>query len=106
MMPSARILAGAAVAAVVIAGAIALRGAPPRKLGPNPVVVELFTSQGCSSCPPADELLSSLPKDHVIALAFHVDYWDHLGWRDPYSSPEWTARQQRYVRALGVSGAY
>ena len=57
----------------------------------SPVVVELFTSQGCSSCPPADELIHDVANDpalrgHVIPLAFHVDYWDSLGWRDPFSS--------------------
>ena len=51
----------------------------------TPVVVELFTSQGCSSCPPADALLRKLAQDpNVIPLAFHVDYWNHLGWRDPF----------------------
>lgn len=56
------------------------------------VVVELFTSQGCSSCPPAEALLLDIAKQpHVLALAFHVDYWDRLGWTDPYSSPEATS---------------
>ena len=68
---------------------------------PKPVVLELFTSQGCSSCPPADELLTELGKhDDVIALAFHVDYWNHLGWRDPFSSRSWSRRQERYAAAL------
>ncbi|MEM8994890.1 MAG: DUF1223 domain-containing protein [Acidobacteriota bacterium] len=61
----------------------------------GPVVVELFTSQGCSSCPPADRLFSRLEGD-VIPLAFHVDYWNHLGWRDPFSDPRWSERQRRY----------
>ena len=72
--------------------------------GPEgPLVVELFTSQGCSSCPPADRLLAGLAKTagpHVAPLAFHVDYWDELGWADPYASPAWTERQRRYARAL------
>ncbi|HEY8180788.1 MAG TPA: DUF1223 domain-containing protein [Thermoanaerobaculia bacterium] len=72
------------------------------------VVVELFTSQGCSSCPPADALVSKLAQNRsqVIPLAFHVDYWDRLGWRDPFSSREATARQMMYVRRFALNGAY
>src|SRR4051794_35546641 len=105
-----------AIAAAVIAGAVvfnvASQPAPlASRIGPSAVVVELFTSQGCSSCPPADELLGRIARDaslrgRVIPLAFHVDYWDHLGWRDPFSSPEWSQRQLDYVRAMRLSGAY
>jgi hypothetical protein len=71
------------------------------------VVVELFTSQGCSSCPPADALLKKLDRDpNVIAIAYHVDYWDNAFWRDPYSSHAFTQRQQDYVRALRLPSAY
>ncbi len=67
----------------------------------RPILLELFTSQGCSSCPSADKLLGDLAQQSgVLALAFHVDYWDRLGWKDPYASPEWTARQRRYGATL------
>ncbi len=69
----------------------------------GPVILELFTSQGCSSCPPADHLLSKLAKDGsapVAPLSFHVDYWNELGWEDPYSQAAWTDRQRQYARAL------
>lgn len=71
------------------------------------VVVELFTSQGCSSCPPADALLRELRRDpNVIAIAYHVDYWDHQGWRDPFSSHEWTERQRDYVRTMKLPSGF
>jgi hypothetical protein len=70
-------------------------------------VVELFTSQGCSSCPPADRVLGELSTmPNVIALAFHVDYWDSIGWRDLYSIPNAVERQRRYVQGLGLSSAF
>src|SRR5580698_1939376 len=66
---------------------------------PAPVVLELFTSQGCASCPPADALLGELSgAPGVIGLAWHVDYWNHLGWRDRFARPEWTRRQKEYAR--------
>lgn len=68
----------------------------------QPVVLELFTSQGCSSCPPADALLGRLSqRAGVIALAWHVDYWNHLGWRDPFASRTATERQRAYATQLG-----
>ena len=73
----------------------------------QPGVVELFTSQGCSSCPPADANLAEFAqRDDVIALAYHVDYWDYLGWRDTLASPENTQRQQDYAAALGQRSVY
>jgi hypothetical protein len=72
------------------------------------VVVELFTSQGCSSCPPADRLVSELVNQRgpVIPLAYHVDYWDNAFWRDPFSSHQWTERQLAYERAFQLNSAY
>lgn len=65
-----------------------------------PVVVELYTSQGCSSCPPADKILHELAdRDDVIALALHVDYWDYIGWKDPFGSKAHADRQRAYARA-------
>ncbi|WP_347266077.1 DUF1223 domain-containing protein [Paracoccus sp. (in: a-proteobacteria)] len=81
-----------------------------RMLGPidhPPVVVELFTSQGCSSCPPADEMLADLAtRDDVLALSWHVDYWDYLGWADPFARPQFTRRQQAYTHAWGERAIY
>src|ERR1700748_3847941 len=73
----------------------------------RPVVVELFTSQGCSSCPPANAYLNELARDRrdVLALAFHVTYWDRLRWEDPVSLSEATARQDRYGHRFG-DGSY
>ncbi|MDA7424522.1 DUF1223 domain-containing protein [Thalassococcus lentus] len=73
----------------------------------NPVVVELFTSQGCSSCPPADALLAELGgRDDVIPLALHVDYWDYIGWKDRFAMPGFTTRQKGYAMAGGWRKIY
>ncbi|TIP33936.1 MAG: DUF1223 domain-containing protein, partial [Mesorhizobium sp.] len=70
-------------------------------------VVELFTSQGCSSCPPADEFFAELAaKENVVALAYHVNYWDYLGWQDTLSNKENTERQYDYMRAFGSRSVY
>lgn len=73
----------------------------------NLVVVELFTSQGCSSCPPADELVGQLAeREDVLTLALHVDYWDYIGWKDIFADPAHTERQKGYARAAGGSTIY
>ncbi len=88
-----------ALAAVSVTAAVA--GPPGR------TVVELFTSQGCASCRPADALLGELAmRDDLIALSFHVDYWDYIGWKDPFATPEGTARQRDYRAALGKGYVY
>jgi hypothetical protein len=79
---------------------------------PQPVLLELFTSEGCSSCPPADAFLKQLDEvghvnnAEIIAIEEHVDYWDSLGWRDPFSSHQWTSRQEDYARSFGHDGVY
>ena len=86
---------------LMLASLAACAAAPATEAAPRPVVLELFTSQGCSSCPPADALLGKLAqRPEVIALAWHVDYWNHLGWRDQFASRRATERQQAYARQL------
>ncbi len=75
-------------------------------LNDNPVVLELFTSQGCSSCPPADELLKQVKSENVIALSYHVDYWNYIGWKDPFSSSEFTDKQRKYGTKFYSSSIY
>jgi hypothetical protein len=106
-MPAIAILA---IAGVYISIVLAKTTEPavPRRA----VMVELFTSEGCSSCPPADELLGHLRQElsaknvQVIPLGFHVDYWNSLGWKDRFSSAEFTQRQEQYTHALRVDGPY
>jgi hypothetical protein len=83
--------------ALGLAGLARAVGEPPPQ---RPLLLELFTSQGCSSCPPADALLRELAaRPDLLPLAFHVDYWNDLGWADTFSAPAFTARQQRYAAA-------
>lgn len=89
----------------ILAGWVALSGAAAQ--AEDLVVVELYTSQGCSSCPPADDLMGELARrDDVIALSLHVDYWDYIGWKDEFASPAFTARQKNYARAAGHRSVY
>lgn len=85
------------------AGALTcLAAAPSRAQSSDSVVVELFTSQSCSSCPPADFLLAELHKmPGVMALTYHVDYWDYLGWKDTFGNPEFSQRQYNYAKQRG-----
>jgi hypothetical protein len=82
--------------------------AAPLMAQPRPTVVELFTSEGCNSCPPAEAMIGVLAqrRPDVIALAFHVDYWDYIGWRDRFEIPEATQRQRLYSKALRLSSVY
>lgn len=97
---------------LLVAGCASASGDTMRTSDEAPLVIELFTSQGCSSCPPADALLGRLAAaGHsdgrpVVALSYHVDYWNDLGWADPFSTQAWTQRQQQYSHALGDDRVY
>ena len=91
-------------AALCVAGAC---GVPAAYAEPRPAVVELFTSEGCNSCPPAEAYVGELAgRGDVLALAFHVDYWDDLGWRDRFGLSQAVERQRSYARALRLSTVY
>ena len=97
----------ALAAAAITAPAAGAQGCSARSATVAPPVVELYTSEGCNSCPPADKWLSRLKADpSVVALAFHVDYWDRLGWKDRFGSPAYTQRQAEQQRVSGARFSY
>lgn len=115
---SSRLIPALALGSLALAAFLMLRNssstpvsaAAPPAAG-SIAVVELFTSQGCSSCPPADRLLSAIAAEpafagRVVPLAYHVDYWNYIGWQDPFSSADWSARQKQYAQAYNTNRIY
>ena len=115
---SSRLIPALALGSLALAAFLMLRNsasspapaAAPPAAG-SVAVVELFTSQGCSSCPPADRLLSAIAAEpafagKVVPLAYHVDYWNYIGWQDPFSSADWSTRQKQYAQAYDTNRIY
>lgn len=101
-----RPLLGAALGLVTLAVLAAPAGAESVRARPK-AVVELFTSQGCAQCPPADALLTGLAEEgDVVALAYHVDYWDYVGWEDTFGDEDYSDRQRAYAKSWGSSRIY
>ncbi|MGF1501058.1 MAG: DUF1223 domain-containing protein [Paracoccaceae bacterium] len=95
------------IRSVAAAGAALLLAVAPARAGEPAVLVELFTSQGCNACPPADRALAALTEaPDVVALSLHVDYWDYLGWRDSFARPLFTRRQYAYRDRFGARMVY
>jgi hypothetical protein len=97
--------------ALVVCRGFAFRQQPAKQamVRSSFALVELFTSEGCSSCPAADALISKIDKErnpNVFVLSYHVDYWDRLGWKDPFSKAAWSARQRQYANQLSLEGVY
>jgi len=104
-----KIASALAILTIIGAGAVlfALMPTPAPAQGNGLIVVELYQSQGCSSCPPANANVAAIAdRSDILALSFAVTYWDHLGWRDTFAKPEFTARQYAYSRGLGHSNVY
>lgn len=92
----------------IVLAVLSLLAPPLARAEDRPLtVIEMFTSQGCSSCPPADALLGVMAqRDDILALSMHVDYWDYIGWKDPFALPINSARQRVYARKMGSSYVY
>ncbi len=109
--PAVRVLLASGLITMFVADAVAAgcTAPPPLSSGARTVsIVELYTSEGCDSCPPADKWFSTLSfqRDGIVPLAFHVDYWDYIGWKDPFGKPAWAERQRGIVTRQGSRTVY